>query len=426
MQMEMFVLFGSFVILLMIGMPISFVLGISSLICMIVCGTNLLVIPTVYYAQLTNFVLLAVPLFILAANMMTITSMSSRIISISRIVVGNIKGGLALVNIIASMIFAGISGAALADASSIGTVLYKSMIDEGYEPDYSAALSAASSSVGPIIPPSIPMVVAGVMANVSIAKLFIGGILPGLLIGLGQGIVAYIIAIKRNHPHSELPTVKKAFITFYKGIVDIFMPLIVIGGIIFGMFTPTEASAIAVIYVLVIGLFRREFTWVKALEAIKAAIGVTSQVLFITINAMIFGRVLTYARVPKMLIDFVLQNDLSTLWVIALICIVSLFLGTFLDGMQTLLLTVPIFLPVTILLGLDTLHITLLLVIASVVGSLTPPVGVLIYIMSTVSKLSIWAISKAIIPFLIVNIIVVFFVAYFPEIVLYLPNLLGK
>lgn len=425
-NMEVFILFGCFIILLMVGMPISFVFGISSLVFMLITGTNLLVIPSVYFANLTNFVLLAVPLFILAANLMIVTSMSPRIIAISRVIVGHLKGGLALVNIIASMIFAGISGAAMADASSLGTVLYHAMVEEGYEPEYSAALSAASSSVGPIIPPSIPMVVAGVMANVSIVKLFIGGILPGLLIGLGLGVVAYIIAIKRNHPHSKIPTFKEVYVTFYKGALDILLPAIIIGGIIFGIFTPTEASAIAVMYVLIIGLVRKEFTWINVQKAAKGAIGVTSQVLFIAINALLFSRALTYARVPSKLIEIIFATDMSTFWVMTLICIICLFLGTFLDGMQTLLITIPIFLPMANSLGFDPLHITLLLVIASVVGSLTPPVGILLYIMSTVSKLSIWGISKAIIPFLIVNIAVVFFVAYFPKMVLYLPNLLGK
>lgn len=424
--MTLAVLIGSFLILLFLRMPIGFVLGVSSALFLIVAEINLVNMPQVVFAFVSKYILLSVPLFIFAAQLMVETSMAPRIIRIANSLIGFVKGGLAQVNVVASMIFAGVSGAAIADVSSIGTVMWRSMVDEDYDPDYAAALSAASAAVGPIIPPSIPMIVAGSMVDVSVARLFMGGILPGLLMGVGMGLVAYVIAHIKNHPSHPFKGFKEIFLATRAGLLDLLMPIIVIGGIVFGFFTPTEASAIAVIYVLGLGLLRGEISLASFKKCCVAAVRTTGEVLFIASMAVMFGWTLIFSEVPQHIVQLAIASGLSTFWLITIMMIIVIFLGTFLSGLEALLVTLPLFIPVVTALGFDEFHMTLVIVMASMIGTITPPVGLTLYIISSVSGRTIWTISVAIIPFLLVNILVLFLTAYIPPIATFIPNVFGN
>ncbi|WP_316978266.1 TRAP transporter large permease [Shumkonia mesophila] len=424
--MAVSLLIGSFLVLLFLGMPISFVLGISSLLFLFAADLSLTIIPQVIFAFVSKFVLLSVPLFIFAAQLMVETSMGPRIIRFANSIVGGMKGGLAQVNIGTSMIFAGVSGAALADVSSIGTVMYRSMVDEGYDPDYAAGLSAASAAVGPIIPPSIPMIVAGSMVEVSVARLFMGGIMPGLMMGVGMGVVAYILAHLKNHPLSPFRGFREIFLSLSASFLDLTMPLVVIGGIVFGFFTPTEASAIAVLYILGIGGLRREINWAKIKACGISAVRTTGEVLFIASMAVMFGWALVYSEVPQHLVQSAIDSGLSIFWLKFIMILLLIFLGTFLSGLEALLVTLPLFIPVVEAMGLDVFHMTLVIVMAAMIGTITPPVGLTLYVISSVSGRTIWAISRAMMPFLLVNVLVVFLTAYIPQIATFIPDAVGN
>jgi C4-dicarboxylate transporter, DctM subunit len=424
--MELAVLIGSFLVLLFLGVPIGFVLGVSSFLFLIAADVSLVNIPQVIFAFVSKFVLLSVPLFILAALLMVETSMAPRIIRLANSVLGFMKGGLAQVNVAASMVFAGVSGAAIADVSSIGTVMWRSMVAEDYDPDYAAALSAASAAVGPIIPPSIPMIVAGSMVEVSVARLFMGGILPGVMMGVGMGIVAYILAHLMNHPSGAFRGFREIYLALRSSILDLLMPLVVIGGIVFGFFTPTEASAVAVIYVIGLGVARGEISFATFKDCCVAAVRTTGEVLFIAAMAVMFGWALIYSEVPQHMVKLAVASDVGTDWLIAVMIVIVIFLGTFLSGLEALLVTLPLFIPMVQALGLDVFHMTLVIVMAAMIGTITPPVGLTLYIISSVSGRSIWSISKAIVPFLLINILVVFLTAYFPWIATFIPDAFGS
>ncbi|WP_119462729.1 TRAP transporter large permease [Rhodospirillaceae bacterium SYSU D60014] len=424
--MALLALVASFVFLLLFGMPIGFALACSSTLYLLVADVNLLMIPQLVFAFLSKFVLLSVPLFIFAAQLMMETSMGPRIIGIANAVVGWMRGGLSQVNILSSMVFAGVSGAAIADASSIGTIMWRAMVKERYNPDYAAAVSAASAAVGPIIPPSIPMIVAGTMVDVSVTRLFMGGILPGVLMGIGMGIVAYVLARVHGHPSNPFPGVRGFLLSMKDGFIDLMMPPVVIGGIVFGFFTPTEASAVAVLYVLAIGALRREISLGRFVECCVSTVKTTGEVLFIASMAMVLAWVLVFSQIPQHLVAAATELTLSPFLLKAIIIAVVLVLGTFLSGMEALLITLPLFIPVVKALGLDVFHMTLVIVIAAMIGTITPPVGLTLYIMSSVSGRSIWAISRAILPFLLVNILVLALAAYVPWIVTAVPDLFAN
>ncbi len=422
--MTILIIIAAFLVMLLVGFPIIFAIGISSMGYIILNDIPLAVVTQVTVNYMTEFVLLAIPLFIFAAHLMNESDMTTRIIHFLRTIFGPIRGGLAHINVSSSMIFAGISGAQVADVSSVGTVMAKAMKDEGYDMDYAAAVSAASATVGPIIPPSVPMVVAGAMAGLSVSQLFMGGIVPGILMGLAMmGVVAWV-AKKRNHPkHGRVP-LREVWKSFLNSFLDLFLPILVIGGIVVGWFTPTEGAGIAVLAALILGfLIKRTLTWKKVKECAFETIIVTADVLLIAAVCVLFSWILMYERIPQNLIEMVTSMTIHPSLLLLIIIIALLILGAFIAGMATLLIAVPILMPLVPVLGLDPYHLVMIIVIATMLGAITPPVGTTLFIMSSVTNRPMFGIVKEIVPFLIVNILVLLAVAYIPQITLFLPDL---
>jgi C4-dicarboxylate transporter, DctM subunit len=414
----------AFLVMLLFGFPIIFSIGIASMGYIIINGVPLEVVPQVMVNYMGEFVLLAIPLFIFAAHLMNETGMADRLIELLRPIFGPIRGGLAQINIVDSMIFAGISGSQIADASSVGTVMTKHMEKEGYDIDYAAAVSAASATVGPIIPPSIPMVVAGAMAGLSVSQLFVGGIIPGFLMGFAMmGVVAWN-AKKKNHPKHARVSLSIFWQSFLNSFFDLFLPVIVIGGIIVGWFTPTEAAGIGVFAALFLGfVVKRDLTWEKVKKCAYETVMVTADVLLIVSVCVLFSWVLMYERVPQNLIEIITNMTIHPSLLLFIIIIALVILGAFIAGMATLLIAVPLLMPLVPILGLDPYHLMIIIVIATMLGAITPPVGTTLFIMSSVTNRPIGGIVKAIIPFLLANIFVLFLVAYIPQLSMFLIDL---
>lgn len=417
-------LFIFFFILLIIGMPVAFALGSSSFLFFIINGIPLITLPQKMFAGINSFVLLCVPGFILAGNLMNQGGITKKIINFSNSLVGHIRGGLSQANIVASMVFAGISGTATADVASLGAILIPAMEKEGYETDFSCAVTASSSTIGPIIPPSLPMIIAGTMTGLSVTKLFIAGMVPGLLLGLGMMIVSYFISTKRNHPKSESASFRQICSTFGDAFWALLMTALILVGILGGFCTPTEASIIAVLYALFIGIYvYKDLTWKMIPKIIIDSALTTSAILILIGFANVFAWILAMEQVPQMVAKGLLSITSNKLIILLLINILLLFVGTFMETLAALAILFPTLLSVAIQVGVDPIQFAIICVLNLVIGLTTPPVGVCLFISSTIGKISLSKISKAILPFLGVSLSVLALVTYFPPITLGLVNL---
>jgi C4-dicarboxylate transporter DctM subunit len=415
---------------MLLGIPVAFVIGITVLIYMLLTGTSLVLIPQRMFVGIDSFVLMAVPFFILAGGIMNAGGLTKRLIRFAYVLVGTVRGGLAYINIIVSMIFAGITGAATADVASIGAILIPAMKKEGYDVGFSAAITAASSTIGGIIPPSIPFIVYAITAgNVSVAALFLGGVIPGLMIGLFQILAIRLFFMKKcppiaKHERISLSDVPKEA---RDAILALIMPLIMVGGILTGLFTPTEASAIACVYALIVTSFvYKELTISELQKVILNSAVITGACFLIIAVSASLGWVLTAEMVPLKLSIWIFSLTNNTYLVLILVILFLLFIGTFMDTLAALIITVPILLPTLVKLGLNPVHAGIMVCFALYIGLITPPVGICLYIASSISGLSIEKISKAIFPFIILSVLVLLIVAYFPDITLFVPRLFGK
>ncbi|WP_202080219.1 TRAP transporter large permease [Caldalkalibacillus salinus] len=419
------VLFLSFLLLMCLGIPIAFSLGISSLIYLLVADIGLNIIPQRIFGGINSFVLLCIPGFILAGNLMNASGITERIIRFANDVVGHIRGGLGLANIGSSMGFAGISGTALADTASIGSVMIPSMKKEGYDAGFSAAVTSSSSTVGPIIPPSLPLIIVGTLAGVSIGDLFLAGAIPGVLLGVGLMIVAYAISVKRQYPKEERKPFLVIVKSFFGAFWAILMTFIILYGILGGFFTPTEASIVAVLYALVIGLFVYKNLKLKQIpKIILDSMVSTSAILMLVGFANLFGWILVSEQIPILVADTILSITESPILVTLLIILLLLFVGTFMETIAALVILFPVLLPVATTIGMEPVHFGILMVLTLIIGLSTPPVGVCLFVASSIGKISIWETTKALVPFLIVSLIVLLLVAFIPALTLFLPNVI--
>lgn len=420
-------LFGAFFIFLFLGVPVAFCLGLSSLVYIVTAGIPLVVIPQKMFAGIDSFTLLCIPGFVLAGNLMNGGGITERIIKFCNAFVGHIKGGLGLANIGASMVFAGISGTALADTASIGGILIPAMVKEGYEPDYSAAVTASSSTIGPIIPPSLPMIIVGTLTGISVSKMFIAGFIPGLLLTIGLMIISYRISIKRNHPKGKKASLKEKYLAFKDAFWAIMLTVLILFGILGGVFTPTEASIAAVIYAILIGKFIYKQLKFKDLPKIflDSMIG-TAAIMMLVGFANVFAWILASQQIPQLIANAVLDFSQNKYVVLLLINILLLFVGTFMETIAALVILFPVLLKIVLPLGVDPIQFGVIVVLNLMIGLSTPPVGVCLFVASSVAKISMVKAVKAIIPFLIVCLIVLAIVTYVPAVSLYLPNLILK
>jgi len=417
-----------FVILVVLGMPIGFALGAGTLAAAsLYPALNPIIIPTRMVGLLSDsFIILAAPLFILAGNIAARGGIARAIIDLATVLVGRFRGGLAYVNIVDSMIFGGISGSAVADVSALGTFLIPQMVRKGYDKDFATVLTISTAVLAPIVPPSIIAVLYAWLADESVAAIFAGGYIPGAMIALGMAVPTFVIARRRNYPREPRPTLRSAMDALGRALPGLMIPVIIMGGILAGVFTPTEAAAVAVVYALTVPpLFYKEFRW-RELPEIFADSARLSGVIGIIIGMVgAFGWVLTYSKFP-LRVAAALTSVAPTWWIfLTLAILLYVFLGTFLTPSEILLITVPVLLPSAQLLGIHPIHFGMVVVIASAVGHVTPPVGLCLFLGMAISGLPMEKLVKPLLPFLGAIIVVLFIVAFVPETVLLLPRLFG-
>mgnify|MGYP006274652741 FL=1 len=416
------------VITLIIGVPVAFSLGLSSLtIVLMNPSMPINIIAQKTFTGLDSFPFMAIPFFILAGELMNSCGITTRLVDFADSLVGHLKGGLAHINIVSSMFFAGITGSAVADTSAIGSIMIPPMTEEGYDVDFSAAVTAASSVVGPIIPPSIPMVVFALLSGTSVGGLFLAGIIPGVLLGLGLMIVAYFLSKKYNYGYSQKMTPFKEILkATFKAVIPLLMPIIILGGILSGVFTATEASAIAVVYSLIIGFFVYRSLSVKDLPSIFVETAKTTAMVFLVIGtANIFNFILGSEQIPQTIAEFFTSNIDSRLVFLLIINIILLIIGTFIEGTAAMILTVPVLLPTVLQFGIDPIMFGAIVVLNLMIGLITPPLGLCLFVASGVAKISLERIAKAVIPFLAIEIVVLLLTTYIEPITMFLPKLFG-
>ncbi|TWT04923.1 TRAP transporter large permease [Planomicrobium sp. CPCC 101079] len=417
-------LFLSFIVLIFLGVPVAFSLGLASLLYLFLADIPLNIIPQRMFGGLNSFVLLCIPGFILAGNLMNAGGITERIIKFANDLFGHIRGGLGLANVGASMGFAGISGTALADTASIGSILIPAMKKEGYGAGFSAAVTASSSTVGPIIPPSLPMIIVGTLASLSIGDLFLAGAVPGILLGLGLMIPTYFISVKRNYPKGERQSLKTIWKSFMGAFWAILMTVIILYGILGGFFTPTEAAVVSVLYAFVIGIFvYKELPIKKIPEIMLSSMTATASIMLLVGFANLFGWIMVREQIPQLVAESILGISTNAIIVILLINLLLLFVGTFMETIAALVILFPVLLPVAITVGMDPIQFGVMMVLNLVIGLVTPPVGVCLFVASQIGKVSIGKTARELLPFLGVSLAVLMLVAFIPQITLFLPSL---
>ena len=426
--MTVFLIFALLVGFIMLGLPIAVSMGMTSVIAFVFLGeiSNLTMMAQRMYASTTSFTLLAIPFFILAGNLMNTGGITNRIFRFARAAVGHHWGGLGQVNVVSSMIFSGMSGAAVADAAGLGMIEMKAMEDQGYDKKFSAAITAASSTIGPVIPPSIPFVIYAHMANVSVSELFLAGFAPGILMGLALMVAVYIISIRRKYPREPRAGFKELLLSFQGALLPLGTPVIIIGGILSGFFTPTEASVMASLYALFLGLVvYREIRLRDLPRILWDSLVHTIRVMFIISAAGFFGWLLIHQRIPDQAIVAMTSLSSSPAVFLAIAVVILLILGCFIEGIAVFLITVPILLPLVHHFGVDPVQFGVVMTLASMLGLLTPPVGMCLYAVSSISKVSIGELSREVTPYLLGIFAVLLAVTYIPGITTWLPSRLG-
>ena len=414
-----------FVVCLCFRFPIAFSLGLSCLVYFFFKGTPLVVLPLKMYAGIDVFVLLSIPGFIIAGNLMNQGGLTDKIINFCNYLLGHVRGGLSYVNITASMLFAGISGTAISDTASLGAVMIPAMKKEGYEVDFSCAITAASSTVGAIIPPSLPMIIAATLSGLSVGKLFLAGAIPGLLLGLGLMLVVYFVAKKKNYPKHEKSSLMQILKSFIDAFWALMMTMIILFGIIGGVFTPTEASVVALLYALFIGIFVYKKLNLKNISVvILDSMKTTASLMVLVGFANLFGFILITEQIPQRISDQILLWTTNKYAVLLLINLLLIIVGTFMETIAALLILFPILLKVAIAVDIEPMHFTVIAVLNLIIGLTTPPVGVCLFVASSIGKTSIGKVSRAGLPFLAVSLSVLVLVSLFPELSLFLPKLI--
>jgi tripartite ATP-independent transporter DctM subunit len=426
-----FLMMGALLFLMLLGFPVALSMGLTSVLTLGALR-GFADIPWDIVAQrimygVTNFTLLAIPFFILAGRLCNEAQITDRIFEFAKTMVGHFKGGLGHVNIMASMIFAGMSGSAVADAGGLGNMEIKAMVDEGYDLEFSTAVTAASATIGPIIPPSIPMVIYGAIAGESVAKLLIAGFVPGLLMGLAM--MALLVAMAPRYgwkakPRTPLPQMIAAA---KRGTLPLLAPVILIGGIVTGVFTPTEAAAVAVGYALFMGLVYRAFTWQSLLRVFKDSMLDTAIILFIVGASSIYSWVIARYQVTDFIVDWMGSVVSSPLMFLLIVNLFLLLVGCFIDPTPALFILVPIFMPMVKQFGIDPIHFGVIMVFNLMIGLVTPPVGTVLYTLNRVTGISLERISIAMLPWYIPLVITLVIVVLFPGLSTWLPiAILGR
>lgn len=414
-------------ILFLIGIPICFSLGLVSVFGMVQGATPMIVVIQRLFTGADSTALIAIPLFILAGGLMVQGGISNRIVSFADALIGHFPSGLALVSILACMFFAAITGSAIAATAAIGGIMIPIMREKNYEDTFSAPLIACGGSIGPIIPPSIPLLLYGTMANVSVGKLFIGGFIPGIIMGAGLMLYSYMVGKKRRYVGREKRASREEILKTGKdALLALIMPIIIIGGILSGIFTATESGAIACAYAIIIGGFvykelKRKNMFSLLVDCAKS----TGQVLVVVACASLFTWVITVAQVPQTVSALLSESIHSSVLLLLIINIILLIAGTFIDTTSALVIFTPLFLPLVQAMGIDLIHFGLVMAVNLTIGMCTPPLGVCLFVSGSIAKVSLKDQMRDLVPMLGVLLVVLMIITYIPQTVTFLPELLG-
>jgi len=422
------VMFILLFVFLALGFPVAIAVGLPSLIYVMFEASipDFIAIQRMI-AGVNTYSLLAIPFFIFAANLMNTGGITNRIFNSTEVMMGRVKGGLAYVNIVASVIFAGMSGAAIADAGGLGSIEIKAMRAAKYDERITLGITAASSLIGPIIPPSMPIIVYGVVASASIGRLFAAGVIPGFIMAVALAVMIFGFQGVWNLPRGTKRTIREKIYSFRKAFLSLLTPVIILGGIFTGFFTPTEAAAIACLYSLILSLLYRDLNMKSFIATVRASMVTTVQVLFIVAAAALFSWIIAREQIPQMLVALVNSLGLSPWIVILLMNLLLLVVGLFMETVASINLLVPVLLPVMIQLGMDPIQFGIIIILNLVIGTMTPPFGTVLFVLSSVANVSVEKVAKSVLIFFPPLLIVLLLINVFPAMTLWLPNLLfGK
>ena len=425
----MIVLIVSLVLFLITGIPIAYSLGLSGFCYFLVIHPELLpVLPQRLFAGMNSYAMIALPLFVAMGLLMNAGGITSRLIDFSLLFVGRLRGGLGAVNVLASMIFGGISGSSVSDTASIGAVLIPEMKERGYTPEFASGVTVASSTMGMIIPPSVPMVIYALVAEESVGKLFLGSAIPGIMIGLIMLVITLGISYWKKYPREEIRLSRKEqWVQIRQSILAIIMPVFVIGSVVLGIATATESAGIGVLYAFIVGVFVIRGLKLKNIPPIlKSAIMTSATVMIIIALSQLYVWILAIERIPELVAAFVTGLNLPAIVILLCIDAIILLTGTFVDVSPAILLLTPVFLPAVQALGMSPVQFGVILISGLAVGLVTPPVGMCLNVASAISKLGIGRIFKAAIPFLLANAITLVLITVAPALSMWLPGLLMK
>lgn len=421
------VIFITFIGLLFIGAPITLSLGAAAMGGMIVSGQPLEGLIEIAYTSVNSFPIMALPAFILSGALMESAGISKRLVAVAESMAGPFTGGMAASTILSCLFFGAISGSGPATTAAVGMLMIPAMARHGYDRGYAGAITSSSGGLGVVIPPSIPMVIYGVTASESIADLFIAGFIPGLMLAIGLMAMNYVRARKRNYKgDGNTLSAKTIMVTMREGFWALLTPVIILGGIYTGFFTPTEAAIVSIFYTLFVGIFiYREIEIAGVMRALESTTWITGRVLIIMFTALAFGQLLTINKIPDVIAQGLLSltDNLYLIW--ALVIFFLLFMGMFMETLATIMLVTPVLLPVMVTLGVDPIHFGVVLVCCCEIGFATPPLGENMFIASGVARTTLEDISVNALPFVFVSVAVVFLIAYVPTLTLWLPEFLG-
>ncbi|SDQ14187.1 TRAP transporter large permease [Pseudovibrio sp. Tun.PSC04-5.I4] len=422
----MLLLLISLFLLLTLGVPIAYALGLSALSYFLIEQPMLIgILPQRLFAGVNNYALISLPLFILMGFVMNTGGITDRLLNLSLFFVGRFKGGLGLVNVVASMIFGGISGSSASDTASIGSVLIPEMKKRGYPASFAAGITVASSTMGMVIPPSVPMVIYAIVAQESVGQLFLGGLVPGLLIGVFQLAIVYVISKRKDYPTQPIAWTLENAVAQVKGAgLVIIMPILIVGSVVFGIATPTESAGLGVLYGLILGFFLTGVGSLKRLPAsMRVAIITSAKIMMIIAFSQLYIWVLALERVPDMLAAYVVSMDLGPTALMLVIALVILIAGTFIDVSPAILLLTPVLLPAATATGVSGVQFGVVLVSGLAVGACTPPVGNCLNVCAAIARMGIGSIFMGAAPFLLGNVAVLILICLFPQLVLWVPSL---
>ncbi|GAK55023.1 hypothetical protein U27_01854 [Candidatus Vecturithrix granuli] len=422
----MIMLFLLFFILISIGFPIAIAIGLSAVVSLKYYGYPLIVVAQKMVTGIDSFTFIAIPLFILAGELMNVGKITDKIFNFAKTIVGWIPGGLAHANVVASLIFAGMSGSAIADAGGLGVVEMKAMRYAGFDDEFSSAVTAASSTIGPIFPPSIPFVIYGGIASVSVGKLFLGGVIPGLAMMVALIVMIFFYALNNKYPRTPF-SLRELGGEFVKAIIPLLTPVIILSGFVIGLFTPTEASAVAVFYALLVGGFLyREISLKKLMNALKNTAVSSANVIFIIGTATLFSFILTNEGFTEIIAGRLFSISENPIVVLLIINLVLFLLGMIMEPGAILIMMLPILLPIVEHLALDYVHFGVMMILNLMIGQVTPPFGMCLFTISQVGGVSLHRLFRAIIPFIFPLVFVLLLTLFIPEIITWLPDLLMK